>query len=132
MKSCEQDLVVASEPLIKDVLDAAFAVHTTIGPGLLESVYEAAILVELEERRIPAKSQVPIPVTYRGRDLGLAFRADLIVRNQLLVELKAVDHLTDVHLAQTMTYMKILQYKRGLLLNFNQHRLKDGLRRVSI
>ena len=132
MEEDDGGLIVASETLIKTVLDAAFCVHTEFGPGLLESVYEAALVVELGGRGIPARQQVPVPVVYKGNQLGVAFRADLIVDGQLLVELKAVDGLNDLHLAQTMTYQKLLRMKRGLLLNFNEKRLKDGLRRVSI
>ncbi|MBM3289143.1 MAG: GxxExxY protein, partial [Candidatus Hydrogenedentes bacterium] len=81
---------------------------------------------------ISAKNQVPVNVMYKGRDLGVGFRADVIVDGQLLLELKSVDKLNDVHLAQVITYLKLLGIKRGFLLNFNEKLLKDGMKRVSI
>jgi GxxExxY protein len=126
------DLIDCDEKLIDAVLDAATNVHRVLGPGLLESVYEMALMMELAEARIPAERQVEIPVIYRGRDLGVGFRADIIVANCLLLELKSVDRITPVHLAQTITYQKILRFKRGYILNFNTKLLKEGIKRVSI
>ena len=103
-----------------------------LGPGLLESVYEAALMMELALMGIAAERQVEVPVFYRGRNLGLGFRADIIVEKCLLLELKAVERITDVHLAQTMNYQKLLRLKRGFILNFNQKLMKEGIRRVSI
>ena len=122
----------AKEELIDKVLGCAIAVHSELGPGLLESVYERALCVELEDHGIKAVCQAPINVTYKGRDLGLGFRADVLVEDQLLLELKSVEELSDVHLAQVITYLKIANIKRGFLLNFTSVRLKDGMKRVSI
>ena len=126
------ELMDASEALIEKVLGCAIAVHRELGPGLLESVYEKALIVEFEMYGIAFECQAPVIVTYRGRDLGVGFRADIIVAKQLLLELKAVDQLNDVHLAQVITYLKLLGLKRGLLINFNTKFLKDGIKRVSI
>ncbi len=120
------------ENLVDKVLTAATAVHRELGPGLLESVYEQALMMELNAMSIAAQSQVDISATYRGHDLGLGFRADIIVENSLLLEIKSVKELSDTHLAQVITYLKLLRFRRGYLLNFNTRLLKDGIRRVSI
>ena len=125
-------LIECSEELIERVLDAATNVHRALGPGLLELVYEAALMMESAEMGIAAKRQVEVPVSYCGKDLGLAFRADIIVENCLVLELKAVDRVTDLHLAQIMNYQKLLHFKRGYILNFNRKLMKEGIKRVSI
>ncbi len=128
----EKGLVECSDELIGQVIGAAIAVHRELGPGLLESVYEAALAIELGELGIEAKRQVEIAATYRGYPLGLGFRADMLVAGRLLLELKAVDQLGDIHLGQVITYLKMLGIKRALLINFNERLLKNGIRRVSI
>lgn len=125
-------LILCSNDLITDVLDCAFTVHKELGAGLLESVYEKALLFEMKFLGLEVKEQVEIPVVYRGVDLGIGFRADLIVNNSLLLELKCVENINSTHLAQTITYLKLLNYKRGLILNFNVALLKNGIKRVSI
>ena len=120
------------EQVIERVLTAATTVHRELGPGLLESVYEKALVVELAEAGVGARPQVEIPVVYRGRDLGVGFRADIIVDDSLLLELKCVDAFTSVHTAQVITYLRLLRFKRGFLLNFNVRLLKQGIKRVSI
>ncbi len=126
------DLIECDETLIGDVLSAGILVHRELGPGLLESVYEQALLIELVDRGFKARHQVKVPVEYKGRDLGHGFRADLVVEESLLIEIKSVSVLNEVHLAQVMTYLRLLRFKRGLLLNFNQRLLRHGIRRVSI
>ncbi|PYV42037.1 MAG: GxxExxY protein [Acidobacteria bacterium] len=128
----ETTLKDCDERLIDTVLTAVTTVHRRLGPGLFESVYELATMVELEEMTIPARRQVEIPVLYRGRDLGIGFRADIIVANCLLLEFKTIDEFSPVHLAQVITYLKLLRFKRGFLINFNKTLLKDGIKRVSI
>jgi GxxExxY protein len=118
--------------LIDRVLTAATAVHRHLGPGLLESIYEQALMVELAEAGISARHQVDVPVRYRGRDLGIGFRADIVVEHRLLLEIKAVDRFDSAHLAQVISYLTLLGYKRGFLLNFNKRWLKEGIKRVSI
>lgn len=93
------------ERIIDAVLTAATRVHRELGPGLLESIYEQALALELEAAGLDAKTQVAVPVSYRGRELGLGFRADMVVEGQLLVELKCVERVNPVHLAQVLTYL---------------------------
>jgi GxxExxY protein len=121
-----------SEELIDSVLTAATNVHRELGPGLLESVYKRALMVELADARIPAEREVEIPVKYRGRDLGVGFRADIIVDDCLLLELKCIDSVTPIELAQVINYLKLLGFKRGYIINFKRRLLKEGIRRVSI
>jgi GxxExxY protein len=116
--------------LIDLVLTAATTVHAQLGPGLLESVYEHALLLELAVVGVQARRQVEIPVLYRGQNLGIGFRAD--INDSLLLEIKAVEQLNPVHLAQVITYLKVLGFKRGYILNFNRRLMKDGIKRVSI
>lgn len=125
MKDCDESLIDA-------VLTVATSVHRELGPGLLESVYEMALMMELADLGIEAKRQVEIQVNYRGRDLGIGFRADIIVADCLLLEIKAIEDFNATHLAQIMTYLKLLGLKRGYLLNFHKKLLKDGIKRVSI
>ena len=127
-----RELRDCDEGLIDQVLTAATNVHRHLGPGLNESVYEAALMLELAVMGISAKRQVQVPVWYRGQKLDLAFQADVIVENCLLLELKSVESLTNIHLAQVMNYLKLLNLKRGYLLNFNVKLLKEGIKRVSI
>lgn len=113
------ELIDCSEELIGHVLDAATVVHRQFGPGLLESVYERALIIELLEAGIRARPQVEIPVRYRGHELGIGFRADVIVEECLLLEIKAVEAIGGIHKAQIITYLKLLGFKRGYILNFN-------------
>jgi GxxExxY protein len=124
--------VDCDEGLIKQTIDSAFTVHNELGPGLLESVYENALLYELKERGILAKQQVPIPVLYKGNDVGIGYRADILVEDVLLLELKTVESFASIHLAQVMTYLRLMNLKRGFLLNFNTVMLKYGIKRISI
>jgi len=107
-------------------------VHKELGPGLLESAYEFALMYELSELGIEAARQVEVPVKYKDQELGVGFRADVIVGDSLLLELKSVDDFTATHIAQLMTYLRLLKIKRGLLLNFNKKYLRDGIKRISI
>jgi GxxExxY protein len=124
--------VDCAEELTARVIGAAVAVHRHFGPGLLESVYEAALGLELQDAGLSVRRQVAVPACYRQRDLGLAFRADIVVNDSLLLELKTVDQVTNTHRAQVITYLKLLNIKRGLLINFNQAVVKDGIHRLSI
>jgi GxxExxY protein len=118
--------------LIENVLDAATAVHRELGPGLFESVYEAALAHELKMLGIQAHTQLEIPVVYKGIDLGLGFRADMLVEDRLLLELKSTKEITDIHVSQTLTYLRMLNLKRGYILNFGNRLMKDGIKRVSL
>ncbi len=128
----DRQLVDCEDSLCEAVIGAAIAVHRELGPGLLESVYAKALLVELAQRGIRADSELEVRASYKGHDLGTGFRADILVEGRLLLELKAVTQLTDLHLAQVISYLKLLSLKRGYLLNFNCKRMKDGIKRVSI
>ena len=123
--------VKAENELIQLVLNSAFQVHRELGPGLLESVYEGALFFELGSHGLFVQRQLEVPLSYKGRDLGLAFRADLLVERALLLELKAVDEINEHHLSQTLTYLKLLNLRRGYILNFSKKWLKEGIKRVS-
>lgn len=112
------------------VLDAAFKVHKNLGPGLLESSYQSCLCYELNNSGLLVKKEVGLPLIYDKVKLDLGYRVDLIVENKLIVEIKAVEAIHDVHLAQVLTYLKLTNYRLGLLLNFNVSLLKDGIKRV--
>ncbi len=118
------------EVVFKQLLDCAFNVHTALGPGLLESAYEECLLYEIEETGLMVMNQWPIPLVYKERKLEIGYRADLLVENQIIVEIKAIKSLEDIHLAQMLTYLKLSGCKLGLLVNFNVKHLKDGIKRV--
>ncbi len=118
------------EQVATEVVDAAMAVHVALGPGLLESVYEACLCHELAQRKVPSESQVSLPVTYRGLRLDAGLRLDLVVDNRVIVELKAVDGMQPVHEAQLLTYLKLTGMRLGLLINFNCALLRDGIKRM--
>jgi GxxExxY protein len=111
------------------IIGAAIAVHRELGPGKLESVYERALAIELRAQGVPFRTQVPIPMLYRGESVG-DFFADLIVDRKVLVELKAVDALRSVYRAQVLSYLRATGLELGLLINFNVPVLKDGVRRL--
>ena len=112
------------------IVDAAYKVHTTLGPGLLESVYEVALTRELELRGLTVVRQKPIPVVYEDVRLDEGFRADLIVEDKVIVELKAVETIAPVHKMQLLTYLRLADKRLGLLVNFGAARIKDGITRV--
>lgn len=114
------------------VVDAAYKVHTTLGPGLLEQIYEVALLRELRKRELRVTRQVEIPVHYDGEDLGLGLRLDMLVEDRLVIELKAIEAVLPVHRAQLMTYLKLAGKRLGLLINFNVAYIKDGIQRIAM
>ena len=118
------------EALATISVDAALEVHRQLGPGLLESAYEACFAHELELRGIRYQRQLAVPLNYKGTMVEVGFRADLLVGEKLLIELKAADELQPIHRAQVITYLKLLNLPLGLLINFNSTLLKHGLRRV--
>ena len=111
------------------IVDAAFAVHRELGPGLLESVYECCMLEELKARNLTVNSQVKLPLMYKGRTLNKDFIIDILVENEIIVELKAVEALQPVHEVQILTYMKLADKKLGFLINFNVPLIKNGIKR---
>lgn len=116
--------------IAKIVVDTAFHLHKTVGPGLLESAYEQALKYDLEERGLEVKSQVAMPFHYKGVNLDVGYRIDLLVEGKLIVEIKSVEQLAPVHFAQTLTYLRLSEIKLGLLINFNSKLLKDGINRL--
>jgi GxxExxY protein len=119
------------DPLTFEIIGGAIEVHKALGPGLLESIYEECLAVELTERGLKVQRQVPVPVVYKGRRLDCAYRADMIVNGLVLVELKAVEKILPVHEAQLLSYLKLMNLKVGLLFNFHTPYLRDSIvRRV--
>jgi GxxExxY protein len=112
------------------IVDAAFKVHSALGAGLLESAYEACLSHELLKRNLTVARQVPCPIFYDGERIDAAFRLDLLVQEKVVVEVKAVEKLLPVHMAQVLTYLKLGKLKLGYLLNFNVPRMKEGTKRV--
>jgi GxxExxY protein len=116
----------------RQVVDAAFAVHKTLGPGLLESVYEICLAHELSKRNLKVERQVELPVDYDGVRLDAGFRLDLVVNHCLIVELKTVEELLPIHQAQVLTYLKLSRKRLALLINFNVPVIKEGIRRIAL
>lgn len=112
------------------VLTAAFRVHSALGPGLLESAYQACLAYELHQMRLKADVQVALPVTYDQIRLEVGYRLDIVVEQQVILELKAVNQLLPIHEAQLLSYLKLSGLPVGLLINFHEVRLKDGIRRL--
>jgi GxxExxY protein len=115
--------------LTSKIIQAAMRVHSELGPGLLESMYEASLEMELHDSGLSVRRQVEVPVIYKGKELGIGFRADMIVEEMVVLELKSVENLLQIHRAQLITYLKILHLPVGLLINFNTTHLRDGIRR---
>jgi len=112
------------------ILDSSFKIHKQLGPGLLESVYEEILFYELNKEGMNCRRQVGIPVTYDQLKMELGFRADIVVENKVIIELKSIETILDVHKKQLLTYLKITGLKLGLLINFNVALLKDGIVRI--
>jgi len=112
------------------IIGCAIKVHKALGPGLLEHVYQECLYYELQKAGIAVEKEKPLPVVYETIRMEIGYRADLVVEDQVIVELKSVEGLTDVHLAQVLTYLKLSGCRLGLLINFNVERLKQGIRRV--
>ena len=126
----ENDLVERLNLLSNRVIGAAIRVHDELGPGLLESAYEARLSFELLDQGLRVERQVPLPLVYRGQRLECAYRIDMIVNDELIVEVKAIERLEKVHGAQLRSHLKLSKRKLGLLLNFNVKSLRDGIKRV--
>jgi GxxExxY protein len=112
------------------IIGCAMKVHTELGPGLLETAYEECIAYELEQTGIKIEKQKALPLVYHAVKLDAGYRIDILVENKVIVEIKAVEALNDVHLAQVLTYLKLSKCKLGLLINFNVRSLKSGIKRV--
>ena len=112
------------------IVDSAFKIHTKLGPGLLESVYEVVLAYELQKRGLRVARQVPIPITCEGIKFDEGFRADLIVEEKVIVELKSIETVAPVHKKQLVTQLRLTNLKLGLLINFGEELIKDGISRI--
>ena len=129
-KSHIDPMPVHTEDIAKAILDSAFQIHTALGPGLLESVYEACMVHELKLRDITVKSQVTLPVIYKGMKVDSGFRLDLLVDDCVVVEIKSADDISAVYRAQLLTYLRLSNIRLGLLINFNVVHLRDGIKSI--
>ena len=122
----EEDLIT------KEIIGKAIAIHRVLGPGLLESVYEYFLAHELRKGGLHVEQQKPMPVEYDSEIVDLGFRPDLIVNGEVIVEVKAVQKLAPIHDAQLLSYLRLANIERGLLINFHAYRLADGIKRLSL
>ncbi len=131
-KAPREPIPRGTDEVASKIVDAAFAVHMALGPGLLESVYEVCLVHELKKRGLNVERQVSLPVVYDNIHLDAGLRLDLLVENRVIVELKAVETLLPVHKAQVLTYLKLSGYRLGLLINFNTALIKQGIQRIAL
>jgi GxxExxY protein len=122
--------MITEEEISKIVFECALRVHKVLGPGLLESAYEECLFYELKKTNLKVEKQKPLPLIYEEINLEVGYRIDIIIEDKFIVEVKSVEALNDVHLAQLLTYLKLSDCKLGLLINFNVKLLKDGVRRI--
>lgn len=115
----------------KKIIGLAIEVHQSLGPGLLESAYKECLYYKLKKEGLYVVKEIPMPLVYEEVKLDCGYRIDILVESKVVIEIKSVEALNDVHLAQTLTYIKLGGYKLGLLINFNVHLLKEGIRRVA-
>ncbi|MEZ4852959.1 GxxExxY protein [Flavobacterium sp.] len=121
---------ISEQEISKIVFDCALKVHKSLGPGLLESAYEECLFYELKKTNLIIEKQKPLPLIYEDVKLEVGYRVDIIIENKFIVEIKSVEAINDVHLAQLLTYLKLTDCKLGLLINFNVKLLKEGVKRV--
>jgi len=114
----------------KIIVDRCFHIHTSLGPGLFESVYEEILVHELIKKKLGVLRQHPIPVVWEGLKLNQGFRADVIVENKVIIEIKSIEQIAPVHQKQLLTYLKLTNMKLGLLINFNNALIRDGIQRI--
>ncbi len=122
-------MAVVSEVLTSKIIAGAIQVHRHLGPGLLEAAYQACLAAEFDSLQITYQREVAVPLTYRGRNLDCGFRVDFLVENAVILELKSVQTVLPVHEAQILSYLRFMDKRVGLLLNFNESILKNGIRR---
>ncbi len=127
-----RDTETQRDPLTDAVIGAAIEVHRALGAGLLESAYEACLCYELECLKLDFKRQIELPIQYKSIRLDCAYRMDVVVENQLVLELKTVEKILPIHEAQLLTYLKLGGFRTGLIINFNISALKDGLKRMKL
>ena len=130
--SKNQPIPPRTEEVAKAVLDAAFKVHTALGPGLIESVYETCLIHELRGKGLNLESQITLPIVYNGLTVESGLRLDLFVEKCVIIEIKAVEIINPIHKAQLLTYLKLASVRLGLLINLNVVHLRDGVIRLAI
>ena len=123
-------MLINQSPLVREIIGAAIDVHRALGPGLFESAYEPCFVYELVARGLTVASQVPVPMIYKGVRLDCGYRADVLVNGEILVELKCIERLLPIHTSQMVTYLKLLNLRQGLLINFNVPVLVRGVKNV--
>jgi GxxExxY protein len=126
MKPIPQEI----ENVATETVDAAYKVHSSIGPGLLESAYETCLIHELKKKGLKVESQVKLPIRYDGMIIDNSYRIDLLINNCLIVELKAVDEIIPLHISQVLTYLRFSDLRLGLIINFNTRFFRDSVKRV--
>ena len=126
----EQNIMNENE-ITSEIIKCSIEVHKSLGPGLLESAYKECLFYELQKSGLKVEKEKPLPLIYKEVKLECGYRADLFVNNQIIVEIKSVDTLNDIHLAQVLTYLKLVNKRIGLLINFNVLKLKDGIKRIA-
>jgi GxxExxY protein len=131
-KSFFEEVDPVYDQIAQQVVDCAFKVHSSLGPGLMEHVYEACLAYELSARGLKVEQQVGIPLNHGEVKLNVGFRLDLLVEKKLIVEIKSIEELLPIHHAQVLTYLKLSGHSLGLLINFNSRWIKDGLKRVAL
>ncbi len=124
-------LIVTENEIAKIIVDAALNVHKALGPGLFESVYEAVLSYELGRRGLKVERQLPIPINYNGIKFEEAFRADMVVESKVIIELKSIEAVANVHKKQLLTYLHLADKRLGLLINFGEAFIRDGITRVA-
>ena len=122
---------MSENEITQRIIGCAIKVHKALGPGLLESAYEACLFYEIYKSGLFIERQKPIPLIYEEVKMDCGYRADLVIEGKVIVEVKSVEALNEIHLMQTLTHLKLINFKLGLLMNFNVLRLKDGIRRVA-
>ncbi len=116
--------------IAQQIVDAAYKIHSALGPGLLESTYQAVLVYELQKRGLKIEAEKPMPVIYESVQLDIGYRADLVVEDKVIVELKSVEQIAPVHKKQLLTYLKLADKRLGLLINFGAPLIKDGITRI--
>lgn len=127
---CSRDMAFVPDPLVGLVIGCAIRVHRALGPGLLESAYQPCLVRELKDLGVAYRTEVSVPIRYKGVLVDHAYRIDFLIEGRLVLETKSVEKILPVHIAQVLTYLRLLDVQRGLIINFNAPRLKDGLRSV--
>jgi len=127
----KEEVMVTENDLSKAIVHTAFTIHNQLGPGLLESVYEEIMYFELSKKGLSIARQKPVPVIWDTLKMELGFRADLVVENKVIIELKSVEAIAPVHYKQLLTYLKLTRLKLGILINFNENLIKNGIVRIA-